>query len=117
MSDSRSVMVCGGDIVGLRAAHYLARAGFAVTRLERNAGYISPSHLAPIAAPGMVWQGLKWMLSSRSPFYIQPRLDPELIRWGRLFARSCAVVDQNSASSSAMRFLRGAIRTSISSAE
>ena len=94
------MIVCGGGIVGLCAAHYLAREGFAVTLLERNAegadscaygsaGYISPSHLAPIAAPGMVWQGLKWMLSSRSPFYIQPRLDPELIRWGCLFARHC----------------------------
>src|ERR1041385_2761192 len=92
--NSRTVIVCGGGIVGLCAAHYLARAGFAVTLIERNAegadscavgsaGYISPSHLAPIAAPGMVWQGLKWMLSSRSPFYIQPRLDPDLIRWGR----------------------------------
>jgi len=100
MSHSRSVIVCGGGIVGLCAAHYLARAGFAVTLIERNAegadscavgsaGYISPSHLAPIAAPGMVWQGLKWMLSSRSPFYIQPRLDLELIRWGWLFARNC----------------------------
>ena len=86
--------------MGLCTAHYLAREGFAVTIIERNAegadscasgsaGYVSPSHLAPISAPGMVWQGLKWMMSSRSPFYIKPRLDPELIRWGWLFARSC----------------------------
>jgi D-amino-acid dehydrogenase len=100
MSQARSVIVCGGGIVGLCAAHYLARENFAVTLVERHAegadscaygsaGYISPSHLAPISAPGMVWQGLKWMLSSRSPFYIQPRLDPDLIRWGWLFARHC----------------------------
>jgi D-amino-acid dehydrogenase len=37
----------------------------------------------------MVWTGLKWMLSSRSPFYIKPRLDADLLRWGWLFARSC----------------------------
>jgi len=37
----------------------------------------------------MVWNGLKWMLSSKSPFYIKPRLDADLIRWGWLFARSC----------------------------
>jgi D-amino-acid dehydrogenase len=37
----------------------------------------------------MVWNGLKWMLSSRSPFYIKPRLDSDLIRWGWLFSRHC----------------------------
>jgi len=100
MSTSRSVIVCGGGIVGLCTAHYLAQGGFAVTVIERNpegadscaqgsAGYVSPSHVEPISAPGMVWQGLKWMTSSRSPFYIKPRLDPELMRWGWLFARSC----------------------------
>src|SRR5438270_8535889 len=100
MAEARSVIVCGGGIVGLCAAHYLAREGFRVTLIERNseragscahgsAGYVSPSHVAPISAPGMVWQGLKWMTSSRSPFYIKARLDPELIRWGLLFARSC----------------------------
>lgn len=103
MSNSRTVIVCGGGIVGLCTAHYLAREGFAVSVIERNAegadscahgsaGYVSPSHVVPVSAPGMVWQGLKWMLSSRSPFYIKPRLDPELIRWGWLFARSCTGV-------------------------
>jgi D-amino-acid dehydrogenase len=102
MTNSRTVIVCGGGIVGLCTAYYLSREGFAVTVIERNpeeadscahgsAGYVSPSHVVPVSAPGMVWQGLKWMLSSSSPFYIKPRLDLELIRWGWLFARSCSV--------------------------
>ena len=102
MSNARRVIVCGGGIVGLSTAYYLACEGFDVRVIERNAegaescahgsaGYISPSHVVPVSAPGMVWQGLKWMLSSRSPFYIKPRLDPELIRWGWLFARHCTL--------------------------
>src|SRR5215471_4527324 len=102
MGNSRTVIVGGGGIVGLCSAYYLSREGFAVTVIECNgegadscaygsAGYVSPSHVVPVSAPGMVWQGLKWMLSSRSPFYIKPRLDRELIRWGWLFARSCTV--------------------------
>lgn len=97
---SKSVLVCGGGVIGLCCAYYLSRAGFRVKVVERNsegadscvqgsAGYLSPSHVVPLSAPGMVMQGLKWMLNSRSPFYIQPRLDRDLIRWGWLFARSC----------------------------
>src|SRR6185503_17037681 len=37
MSQARSVIVCGGGIVGLCAAHYLARENFAVTLVERHA--------------------------------------------------------------------------------
>jgi len=97
---ARSVAICGGGIVGLCCAYYLAREGFRVTVIERgakgvdscahgSAGYISPSHVVPLASPGMVGKALKWMWSSRSPFYIKPRLDSDLMRWGWLFARAC----------------------------
>jgi D-amino-acid dehydrogenase len=100
MRSTKSVIVCGGGIMGLCTAYYLAREGLAVTVVERQAeaghdhcatgssGYVSPSHVIPLAAPGMVWKGLKWMLNSRSPFYIEPRLDTELMRWGWLFWRA-----------------------------
>ena len=100
MRQSRSVIICGGGVIGLSCAYYLAREGWRVTVVERNAegadtcahgsaGFVSPSHVIPLAAPGMVWKGLKWMMSSRSPFYIKPRLDGDLMRWGWLFARAC----------------------------
>jgi len=86
--------------MGLCTAYFLAREGLEVTVVERSgeeghdhcalgsAGYISPSHVLPLAQPGMMWQGLRWMLNSRSPFYIEPRLDTELLRWGWLFWRA-----------------------------
>jgi D-amino-acid dehydrogenase len=48
-------------------------------------GYISPSHFTPLASPGIISQGLRWMMSSSSPFYIKPRLDIDLLRWGATF--------------------------------
>ncbi len=100
MRNSKSVIICGGGVIGLSCAYYLAREGWRVTVIERNAegtdscahgsaGYISPSHVVPLAQPGMIWKGLKWMTSSRSPFYIKPRFDGDLMRWGWLFARAC----------------------------
>jgi D-amino-acid dehydrogenase len=55
-----------------------------------NAGYLTPSHIIPLAAPGMISKGLKWMFNSSSPFYIKPRLDADLISWGWKFMRSCS---------------------------
>ena len=46
---------------------------------------IVPSHIVPLAQPGMIAKGLRWMLKSTSPFYVKPRLSWELMRWGMLF--------------------------------
>lgn len=92
------VIVIGGGIIGLSSAFYLQEAGHEVIVIDKedllqgcsygNAGYICPSHFVPLATPGIVKQGLRWMLNSESPFYVQPRLDLDLIRWGWHFMRS-----------------------------
>ena len=51
-------------------------------------GLVVPSHSVPLAARGVVYQGLKWMFRPDSPFYIKPRLDPSLIRWLWAFWRA-----------------------------
>jgi len=93
-----NVTIIGGGIIGLCTAYYLRKEGHEVTVVDRhdlkdgcsfgNMGYISPSHFVPLATPGIIRQGLKWMMDSSSPFYIKPRLDMDLIRWGLLFSRS-----------------------------
>ena len=99
MNGSR-VVVIGGGVIGVSSAYYLAREGSEVTLVDRgevcagssygNAGLIVPSHVTPLAAPGVWWQGLKWMLNSESPFYIKPRLDRELARWLWRFRSACS---------------------------
>lgn len=94
----KHILVIGGGAVGLCAAHYLRESGCDVTIVERgeigegsslhNAGLIVPSHFVPLAAPGMVMLGLRWMLRPDSPFYIKPRLDPDLLTWLWQFARA-----------------------------
>jgi D-amino-acid dehydrogenase len=92
------VVIIGGGIIGLSSAFYLQQAGYAVTVVDRtdlkdgcsygNAGYICPSHFVPLATPGIVKQGLKWMLNAKSPFYVQPSLNRSLISWGWKFVKS-----------------------------
>lgn len=95
---SQKVVIVGAGIVGLSTAYYLNKAGIEVTVIDGtdgndncsygNAGYVSPSHIIPLASPGIISQGLKWMLSSSSPFYIQPRLNRDLLKWGWLFKKA-----------------------------
>jgi len=96
---ARPALVIGGGVIGVCAAYYLAREGWAVTLLEKgeicsgssygNAGLVVPSHSVPLAAPGVWQKGLRWMLDPESPFYIRPRLDWELIRWLWRFRGAC----------------------------
>ena len=96
---NKRVVIIGAGIIGLSTAYYCARRGFQVTVIERkaaqrdgtsygNAGMVVPSHFIPLAAPGMVALGLKWMWNPASPFYVKPRLDPALFDWGYKFWRA-----------------------------
>ena len=96
---SKKVIVIGSGIVGASCAYYLFKAGHEVVLLEKdqhasgasyvNAGYITPSHIIPLAAPGMVRLGLKYLFDSSGPFYMKPRLDGSFLRWARAFQKSC----------------------------
>src|ERR1700750_1836701 len=92
------IVIVGGGIIGLSSAYYLLNEGWDITILDKgalddncsfcNAGMITPSHFVPLAAPGMVEQGIRWMFDSKSPFYVKPSLNPELIGWGLKFLKS-----------------------------
>ncbi len=91
----KNISIIGGGIIGLCSAYYLAKEGFQVNVFDKsdmtdgcsygNAGMIVPSHIIPLAQPGMIAQGMKWMFDSQSPFYVKPRLSTDLIKWGMQF--------------------------------
>jgi D-amino-acid dehydrogenase len=96
---NRHVVVIGAGVIGLGSAFELRRRGFDVTVFERdepdrettsfgNAGMIVPSHFVPLAAPGVVAQGVRWMANPKSPFYVRPRASLDLLRWGWRFWRA-----------------------------
>ncbi len=98
MSGKRLVII-GGGVIGLCTAWFAAGRGHDVVVIDRraqsfpgcsygNAGMITPSHFIPLAAPGVVRMALRWMWNPESPFYLQPRFDLDLLRWGWKFYRA-----------------------------
>ncbi|MFQ3340530.1 MAG: D-amino-acid dehydrogenase [Flavobacteriaceae bacterium] len=95
----KKIIVIGGGIVGLSTAYYLQEEGHEVVVIDKgkledgashaNAGYLTPSHIVPMAAPGMISKGIRWMFDASSPFYIKPRMNKDLISWGMKFIKSC----------------------------
>jgi len=91
-------IIIGGGVVGLSSAYYLKESGWDVTIIDKtdlsdscsygNLGMVVPSHFVPLAMPGMISQGIKWMFNSRSPFYVKPSLNFDLINWGLKFVKS-----------------------------
>ena len=98
-SESKSILIIGGGVIGLSTAYYCARRGHRVTLIDRNpeqrdgcsfgnAGMVVPSHFVPLAAPGAVSTAFKWMWNPESPLYIKPRLNWDLMSWGWKFMRA-----------------------------
>ena len=95
---SKEIIIIGGGIIGLCSAYYLQKEGHQVTVIDQsdfsngasyvNAGYITPSHIISLAAPGIITKGIKWMFNSASPFYVKPRFDLDFFKWAIAFKKS-----------------------------
>lgn len=107
-SKTKSVIIVGGGVNGLCTAYYLQKNNFDVTVIDSgdinnncsfgNMGFLSPSHFIPLAAPGIISEGLKHMISKTSPFYIKPRLNLHFLNWALKFYKnsSAKTVEKNS---------------------
>jgi D-amino-acid dehydrogenase len=94
----KPIAIIGGGIIGLFSAYYLLESGEKVVVIDKSSGYegcsfgnagmVVPSHFIPLASPGMIEKGLKWMLDSESPFYVKPRISLELLKWGLQFYKN-----------------------------
>ena len=102
MGKNKSIIVVGGGIVGLSTAYFLHKEGHEVTVLDKsditsgasfvNAGYLTPSHIIPLASPGMISKGIRYMFNSSSPFYMKPRWDVDFLKWAWYFKKSSTQV-------------------------
>ena len=98
ISKKENVVIAGGGVTGLCTAYYLSKKGYQPTVVDSgeitdgcsfgNMGFLSPSHFIPLASPGIISEGLKHMLNSKSPFYIKPRLDFRFLQWGIQFYKN-----------------------------
>ena len=104
---SKNVIIIGGGIIGLCSAYYLQKEGHKVCIIDQsnldegasyvNAGYLCPSHIIPLSAPGVMKKGIKWMFNPSSPLYIKPRFELDFLKWARAFNKSCNVKHVNKA--------------------
>jgi D-amino-acid dehydrogenase len=93
-------IVLGGGVIGVTTAYYLAKAGHAVTVVERrpgvaletsfaNAGEVSPGYAAPWAGPGIPKKAVKWLLMKHGPLKVRPTADPYMWKWLLQMLRNC----------------------------
>lgn len=92
-------VVVGAGAVGLSVAYELAGRGWDTTVVDRgeagvgtssgNAGFVVPSHVLPVAEPGMFATAVRSVLSGKGPFAVRPSLRSGLLRWTAAFLRNC----------------------------
>jgi len=94
------IVVLGAGVVGVTTAFYLAERGHDVIVIDKadgpaletsfaNGGQVSASGSAPWAAPGVPWQGLKWLGRADAPLKWSPSPDPAQWSWLAAFLRRC----------------------------
>ena len=95
-----NVLILGGGVVGVSTAYYLAKAGHAVTLVDRrpavgmetsfaNAGQVSPGYSAPWAAPGIPVKAMKWLLMRHRPLVLWPSFEPRFYGWLATMLANC----------------------------
>jgi len=99
MAKRVDILVIGGGSIGVCSAYFLASKGRQVTVVDQgqigaacsygNAGVIARSHIIPLAAPGVLLNGIKWLFNPESPLYIKPRLNMALFSWLARFSVAC----------------------------
>jgi D-amino-acid dehydrogenase len=103
MTTQKHTVVVGGGIIGGFTAWYLAKAGRKVTLIEQgrfgraashgNCGYVSPSHVIPLARPGQLSKAIKGMISRQTALRIDPAKIFSLAPWLLKFALRCNARD------------------------
>ena len=96
---TQRIAIIGGGVIGAMCAWELSSAGCEVTIIDQgrfggacshgNCGYVSPSHVLPLAQPGAISKTLKAMMKSNSPFAVKPRFSIKSLSWFWNFARAC----------------------------
>jgi D-amino-acid dehydrogenase len=94
------VIVLGGGVIGVAAAHYLMADGHAVTLVDAregvgletsfaNGGQLVASHSEPWASPATLRLMVKWLGRRDAPIILRLRADPAVLAWGLRFLRNC----------------------------
>ncbi|MDQ7246193.1 NAD(P)/FAD-dependent oxidoreductase [Dongia sedimenti] len=94
------VVVIGGGVIGVCAASWLLREGFAVTIVEPgeiaggasfgNAGCFNPSSVVPMSMPGNLRKVPGWLLDPLGPLSIRWGYLPQLAPWLGRFLKAAA---------------------------
>ena len=118
MSDH--AVVIGGGVIGAFCAWELSSAGWRVTIVDQakfgaacshgNCGYVCPSHVLPLAAPGAIQDAMKTMFQRNSPFKIRWTASPALWSWMWNFARRCNRRDMMAAGSARNALLQSSLQ-------